>query len=371
MTNKELSTKNIMRTRFTTKLSATEIQEYQSILLTRIPRLPPPKKSFKNKHSSDMELPLTYDKYLMLNELNLTQLKSIAKHYKIKPVSGNKKQIYKRVFYYYYFSRYASIIQRIFRGFLAKRYVALHGQKGECVNTCDFYTLEPLKEIPWINMFWFDQEEHKYGCHIASLYRLIKASVKHHNKELDIVNPYNRKPISTEIQQQLKKLIQYSQLLLPTNSLGLEEEIMDICAEKVFNFRIINFVNMLNEFGYYLEPSWFHNLNNYQWLNFFYEFKLLWMYRLGISQEVKRQICPPHGISFNFLRNVNSYTSLENIQTIGFDFLEKIVYRCPDYEYKIWLSMLILMVFTKISNQFEYAFPWLYDAMYDEADIVV
>ena len=67
----------------------------------------------------------TYNK-LIYNNYNVTQLKSFAKHYKLK-ISGNKPQMISRIYSFLYFSSFIIKIQKIFRGYLVSKYKTLHG----------------------------------------------------------------------------------------------------------------------------------------------------------------------------------------------------------------------------------------------------
>ena len=72
---------------------------------------------------------------------NITQLKIIAKKYKIK-ISGNKNELVSRIFSYLYLSSHIIKIQKFFRGFIVKKYKDLHGpasiNRKLCTNSTDF-----------------------------------------------------------------------------------------------------------------------------------------------------------------------------------------------------------------------------------------
>ena len=81
---------------------------------------------------------------------NVTQLKSIAKHYNLK-IGGNKNQLVKRIFSFLYLSSYLIKIQKIVRGVIQRTFNTLHGpaykNRKLCTNNVDFVTMEPLDEI--------------------------------------------------------------------------------------------------------------------------------------------------------------------------------------------------------------------------------
>ena len=94
----------------------------------------------------------TVKNYEILNRYNynVTQLKSIAKTYKLK-ISGNKNELSARVYNFLYFSSFIIKIQRVFRGTIARSYKKLHGpaafNRGLCTNVDDFVTMDPVSEI--------------------------------------------------------------------------------------------------------------------------------------------------------------------------------------------------------------------------------
>jgi hypothetical protein len=101
--------------------------EYMDIITKRAMKsLPEVKKAIKVTDEC-ISIPTikNYDNLTKYN-YNITQLKIIAKHYKLK-ISGNKPQLSMRIFSYLYFSLYATKIQKIFRGMLVKKYKLVHG----------------------------------------------------------------------------------------------------------------------------------------------------------------------------------------------------------------------------------------------------
>jgi hypothetical protein len=66
-------------------------------------------------------------------------------------------------------------------------------KKNLCVNETDFYTLEPLSDIPYYLFFYYtDEQEFTYGFNIESLIHLYIKTGK-------VVNPYNRNKIPIEM----------------------------------------------------------------------------------------------------------------------------------------------------------------------------
>ena len=108
---------------------------------------------------------------------NLSQLKMIAKNYKLK-ITGNKNQLFSRIYSFLYFSSFIIKIQKIFRKMIVKKYKSLHGpasmSRKICNNSDDFVTMEPIKEISFHQFISYkDEDGFIYGFDIISLYNLI------------------------------------------------------------------------------------------------------------------------------------------------------------------------------------------------------
>ena len=154
----------------------------------------------------------TYDDISKYN-YNASQLKLIAKHYKLK-ISGNKPQLVTRIYSYLYFSSFIIKIQKIFRGFLVKKYKMIHGpasmNRKICNNAEDFITLEPVEEINFHQFLSYkDEDGFIYGFDIISLHNLFLKSKDYQS----IRNPYNRNVIPETVIKMIKSVIRLSRIL--------------------------------------------------------------------------------------------------------------------------------------------------------------
>ena len=102
----------------------------------------------------------------------------------------------------------STLLQKHTRRFFVKLAFHLIGpalkNKKDCLNDHDFYSMEPLTNIPYDNFFSYkDSKDFIYGFELSSLINYIKI-----NKKREITNPYNRgsmKHIIPKIKQ-LKRL---------------------------------------------------------------------------------------------------------------------------------------------------------------------
>ena len=142
-----------------------------------------------------------FNKSVLLSKYKLPELKQIAKYNKLK-VTGNKPVLIERIHGKFKQSFKTQKIQSVYRGYITRKSFALRGDAYKntkiCVNENDFYTLEPLTEIPMEFFVSFKSNDGKFtfGCNIISLAHLIKTKKA-------IKNPYNREIISSTIIQNI------------------------------------------------------------------------------------------------------------------------------------------------------------------------
>ena len=121
-----------------------------------------------------------------LSKCKLPELKQYAKDLNIR-VSGNKGDVKDRIEQQIKNEVNSVTIQKTFRRYLVNNWMKLKGTRENCVNETDFYTMEPLNEIPYLNFIKYVDTTHNvnYGFDIKSLCTLATK-----NKKFE--NPYNR-----------------------------------------------------------------------------------------------------------------------------------------------------------------------------------
>ena len=157
----------------------------------------------------------TVENYEILNKYNynVTQLKSIAKSYKLK-ISGNKNELSVRVYNFLYFSSFIIKVQKVFRGTIARKYKKLHGpaalNRGLCTNVDDFVTMDPISEINYHQFLSYtDVDGFIYGFDIISLHQLFLTS----KDSESIRNPYNRNVIPESFIKTIRSVLRLGKML--------------------------------------------------------------------------------------------------------------------------------------------------------------
>jgi hypothetical protein len=169
---------------------------------------------FANVNSHSKNTPFTCKEYALnnidLKKYTIPELKTIARNYKIA-VSGTKPVLVERLDTYFKQSNFAILIQKNIRRYFVKRSFQLRGdalrKRNICINNTDFFTMEPLDEIPVIAFFSFkDDKGHIYGFDMLSLLKWL------HQKP-EFVNPYNREKISHKVRNDLMELLRLVKIL--------------------------------------------------------------------------------------------------------------------------------------------------------------
>ena len=301
-----------------------------------------------------------YNNLLTIN-YNLQQLKKINKFYNYK-IAGNKDDLKKHIYNNMYYSYYATIIQKTAKLYFVKKYLYLHGpgffDKSKCANDCDFCTLDELNIIPYSQFISFkDDDKFIYGFDINSLYNLY---VKNKSQ---VENPFNKKIIGKNVFNTLIKYIKYSNLLNITVNINYNE-LQNLSESKLMEIKILSLFQSMDSLGNYTNMSWFTSLNKYDLIKFLRELNDIWNYRANLTQEVKREICPPFGNPF---RNMNfaSFSSLNinSIKKLAINIMDELVNKGINNDSKSLGCYYVLSALTLVSSSAAEAMPWLYESV--------
>ena len=347
-----------------------ELEDYMTVLYKKVylPKKDPSVK-LKKVSNDDVVVP-TIDNPDAMNQYNYNreQLKSFAKHYRLKQ-SGNKNELFSRVYYYLLLSRTATMVQKLCRGHLWRAYEKCHGpaykNRSLCVNETDFLTMDPVKEIPSNQFYSFkDDDGFVYGFDVVSLFNLNNKIFYYRDRETK--NPYNRNPIPDHVVANMKKMIRMGKALnVPVNV--VIEDNSQPAAEKSVETRCMDLFHTIDSMGHYTSSEWFMTLNLRSLRKLIRELTEIWNYRANIPLQVRRQICPPHGDPFRNLRYAELFAmeGEENIETqkkMVLSVLEKLVYSGTTDENKSLGAYYVLGALTMVNRDAATAMPWLYES---------
>jgi hypothetical protein len=300
-----------------------------------------------------------------LTTLKLPDLKKYAKDMNIK-VSGNKSEIKTRIENQILLITSAIKIQKIFRRHLVSKWMELKGTRENCVNDTDFYTLEPLNEIPYLYFIKYVDVSHNvnYGFDIKSLCTLATK-----NKKFE--NPYNRENLKTTFGTKMVKVVKLTNILFPGNDLMMDianvyESSTTVATESFSTFfqnldqltldqRITNLFIHIDNLGNYTNSEWLTQLNDDRRYYLVVKINQLWN---KISNTLRRQICPHISpFSAGFFGQLPSVINTEMIVKMA----EVLVYSGIDNEHKQLGAMYFLSGLTLVSVNARNQMPWLYE----------
>ena len=295
---------------------------------------------------------------------NLNQLKMFAKNYKL-PVSGNKNQLITRIYSYLYFSSFIIKIQKNFRRMIIKKYKSFHGpaaiKRYLCTNSDDFITMEPIKEINFHQFLSFkDSDGFIYGFDIISLHNLFLKS-----KDIESVrNPYNRNIIPEPVIKTIKSIIRFSNILKIHINLHYEDDTQNVSLEKAIELRALSVFQNINALGNYSDSQWFLSLNRIQLIKFVRELSDIWNYRTQLTNETKRNVCPPNGNPFINLsiHYIHTESNMSNVKKVILEVMEKLINNGIDTDSKSLGAYYVLGALTLVNEAAALSLPWLFQS---------
>jgi hypothetical protein len=297
---------------------------------------------------------------------NIQQLKTFAKHYKLK-LGGTKKELSTRIYVFLKLSNYVIKIQKIFRGGLQRKFNKLHGpafkNRKLCTNDTDFITMEKLDDLNLNQFFSYkDVDGFIYGFDLASIFSLIY--MKNNSKKLS-QNPYNRNNIPVEVLIDIKILVKIGKILNKNVYLEIQDDPMIFSNEKTIELRALTLFQNINALGNYSNCEWFLSLSRSNLIKFVRELSDIWEYRAQLTLEVKGKICPPNGNPFRNLNipYIHTEPDINNVKKVILEVLEKFVNNGIDADSKALGAYYVLAALTLVNFEAATSLPWLFQSV--------
>jgi hypothetical protein len=341
-----------------------QAEEFMNTLHQKCEKLMHTSKKVQKISDENIVIP-TMDTYNILldHNYNATQLKLFAKHLKVK-TTGNKQQLFIRIYCFLKLSKGAIKIQKLGRGYLQRKYNRLHGpafmKRDICTNDSDFLTGDLIKDIQFQQFFSFsDVDNFVYGFDMISLYNLFSKSTPARPK-----NPYNRNEIPPFVLMNIRSLIRLSRILKIHLDLVIQDDTLDLPDEKAIELRALSLFQNIDALGNYSSPEWFLSLNRHQTIKMLRELLDIWDYRAQITNDAKRAICPPHGL-LTTNQNLHTIFNEQNIWKLRkymLDIMERLVNSGVDQDSKTLGAYYVLGSLTIVNQNAATALPWLFQS---------
>ena len=352
-----------------------------------------------------------------LTKMKIPELKNICKNNRLH-ISGTKPVLIERIHTFYKKYGIAIKIQKIIRGYFVRASFKLRGaafkNRAICTNTTDFYTMEPLDEIPFSKFYSYtDAQNFTYGFDIDSLIEL-------YNKKGRIINPYNREKITFQTMNQILQLNRLIRIVFkpddpPVNSITqsytqsyniqnvvihqssnqstsnqlapmnntaatlpittnetsqpviiprmTEQQLTEIRVRPVAD-RVTAIFMEIDQLGHYTDVAWFNNLDKRQLYNFYREIYSIWRFRAQLPYMTKFRICPFDPVANIFPALNYEMITVDALKEGCLQIIENMVYMGYDAEYRNLGAFHILTAFTAVSIPARTQMPWLYESIY-------
>lgn len=303
--------------------------------------------------------------YKDYDKMKINELKQELRKHGLK-LSGNKPELLKRLKIHFAQSEKIVKLQKVARGYLARTWIKLKcGDKSSCVNESDFYTMEPINEIPFYYYVHYTEDKTKtsYVFNLISLCTMVSKSGK-------FENPYTRENMKTTYGNKLGRIVKLTIILFPENE--IVEELKNICIpEKItqqpivqpinFDRRVTELFIAIDTLGNYTQKQWFLNLSNIQICNLVLRINTLWA---TTTSEVKQSISPvgsPFSIQNTGVDRMSLERTVEENRIVALRIAEVLVYSGINNEYKTMGAMFFLTGLTTVCYEARLQMPWLYD----------
>jgi hypothetical protein len=253
----------------------------------------------------------------------------------------------------------------------------------ECINETDFYTLEPLCNIPENQFFCFLEKGFYYGFSIFSLKRLM-SSKSHLRKYL---NPYTRENIEINIQHTIISILRLLSIVEPTirekpidfvpirnlnrfmgnsiypNSGYLSNEQIQLVEwmkekrNRSLDQRIETLFYEIDLLGNYTQRKWFDDLDRHELVRLFNRLEQFWR-NDDIPNSLRWDICSLTGDPFYNITIHQTY-STDQISEACIIVMENMTYLGKDNDSKQIGVIYILLNLAKVSFSAMESIPWL------------
>jgi len=346
----------------------------------------------------------------IITKYKLPELKEIARENKLH-ISGTKQVLINRIITNFNRISKTIIIQKTYRGYLVRESFRLRGSafknRALCVNSSDFFTLEPLNDIDFRQFFSYqDDTKFYYGFDINSIFELLKKSVR-----VNLLNPYNREKIESQIINKIQSLGNKIRILFPDilepilripdrnilvsrplrtprygNSSNYDHSVnnainegnrqdsilqrittpeiraLEVIRMQPVSTRILELFMEIDQLGNYTQSEWFSGLLGHQYISLYRLLSNIWR-RLPL--DIRSKICILGDPFLNIFQRLNSTDELtfERIQESCLIVCENMVFTGIDIEYRKIGALHVLSALTVISINARRAIPWLYESV--------
>jgi hypothetical protein len=175
-------------------------------------------------------------------------------------------------------------IFRAWRRWLARRAGPLLWAREESNNPFDFFSADPITELPLRDFVSFVDAGKGYCMDIKSAQSLLEHAAKSGETPL---NPFNRAPLPATFLRRVSRHAIGSKKLAGWTAIAPQTEAQATSLAATDVFRTIE------DLGYYTDPQWFMDLGRTALQCFYVELADIWHHRASLQPVDRNRIVPP------------------------------------------------------------------------------
>jgi hypothetical protein len=173
----------------------------------------------------------------------------------------------------------AEKIRRAWDRWIARRAGPLLRFREESNNPYDFFSSDPVEEIPLRDFISYVDAGKGYIMDVKSVTSLLEHAKKSGETPS---NPFNRAPLPAHF---LRRLALHGKT-------ALWEGLKPATEEQALALRATDVFRAIEDLGYYTTPDWFMELSRLQLQQLYIELADIWFHRAGLSTADRARICP-------------------------------------------------------------------------------
>jgi len=245
--------------------------------------------------------------------------------------------------------RLGTLVYKAWASWIARRCGPLLHARAESNNPYDFFSSDPVEEIPMRDFISFVDAGKGYIMDIKSANSLIDHATSAGEAPL---NPFNRAALPDLFLRRLKRHHGAKTWTAPT----------PISPEQAHQLAVTDTFRAMEDLGYYTDPSWYTALTRVQLQQLYIELADIWMHRANLGAEDRKRIVPSiAGRPFSFPVPTVLVMAQKALQPAVLNTCRLLVSSAAARSDRQLGVMYVLGALSIISPSAGAAFPWLVD----------
>lgn len=258
--------------------------------------------------------------------------------------------------------RLAAPIFRAWRRWIARRAGPLLWARTEANNPFDFFSADPVTEIPLRDILSFvDATGKGYIMDIKSAVSLVEHAATNNETPM---NPFNRAALPPSFHRRIElhaarpksKKKDTSKVAQPTGWEGLKAT----TEAQTFSLAVTDLFRAIEDLGYYTDPAWFMALTQVGLQRLYIELADIWNHRATLSPADRARIVPTAaGRVFPMSVQAALIMQQKALRPLLLGTCQKLVSAAPNRADKQLGVMYVLGALATVSAGAATAYPWL------------